>query len=429
MKQKKNATHNLKKASYIPYEVAFFSFMVFELLVIVYKNSDAWSTTQYLLNYKFGFSSRFLIGSILSLFTDRVTYKIIFITVIVFLLILIFLIAILLGAVIRACKPDEQSAVTMFAVLFLTSPLSITYLFGIYFAKFDLYWIILTLIAIPLLKNSVTCWLVPFICAAAVLVHQGYMVTYMPAIAIILLIEVYRSNYSKRSVALFWTSCLTMAGLFVVLQLMPKSISFENAVSFADYLANKADFTPSKEMIWLEYFAEFPDYWLNLHLPLIKSIALPMGCVMLTFSSFLIVIFVYVWKNSFLSTEKKFIRFIFVLCLMAPLMFTVAALFGTDWDRWWAAAVNNQFIIVFYFISVREKVVIDTVKKAGAFFDRHFLLFLLIIIFSNSLVFSGTASLLFSLLLSDDSPGFHLMWDYFNKNINGVIASQSGLFY
>lgn len=424
MKQKSNTLLNDKYSLFGYYEAVIFGLLLFNFLLIVDKRFDSFTTTQYLLNYKFGFASRFLIGSIYSLFTDNITNNLIYITVIIFLIFLIFFIALLLGAVIRRSKLDERQAVMTFVVLFISSPLSVSYLFGGYFAKFDMYWVIITLVSVVCLRKSAWRWLVPLLCAAAIMVHQGFMVTYMPAIIIPLLYEVYRSNFAKKEIAILGLSCLAMIGLFIVVQLAPKNIAFDNAVSFSEYLSNNSGINASAPMLWLEYYAKFPDYWLDFHIPLIKTIAIPVGCTMLVFSSSLIVIFGSIWKFSFKHAEKNSLRIIFVLCSLAPMTFAAAALFGTDWDRWWAAVINNQFILLFYFIFARETVVIDAVKKVGVYFEKNFLLFLLIIVFTNSLVFSRAATLLETLLLSDNNKSFRFMWDYFNKNVYSVVTGS-----
>ena len=117
------------------------------------------------------------------------------------------------------------------------------------------------------------------------------------------------------------------------------------------------------------------------------------------------------------STQKKFI---FILCSAAPKAFIPAAIFGNDWDRWWAAATNTQFILVFYFIYSGEITIMDYVKKIGNFFEKHSLLLLLIIIFTNSLTFSHTASLLFTFMFNPDTVST-IYNKYFNDRIYGII--------
>ncbi|MEI6577938.1 MAG: hypothetical protein WCN92_00585 [Eubacteriales bacterium] len=416
----KNHLLRKKESSHIGcYETVIFVFLLFEFISLTSNKtlySAGFVTTHYLLSYKFGFDSRFLIGSIVSLFTDHVTLHTVFVAGATALIFLIFLISLFLGCAIRNSHIEIRSAIIVFAVLFLASPLSVTYLMGFHFARMDTYWIIITLLALFCLKRPNLRLLVPLLCAAAILVHQGYMVTYMPALAVPIFYEIYNNKYSKKSIAIFCLSCLIMICMFLFLQFFPANIPFNNSIDFAAYLSKNAGFKAYAPMLYLEYYAPFPNWWLELMIPVIKTLALPWSLILLTFSAPLLIIFSYIWKQSFRFTSNKFLKFVFFLCLAAPLAFIPAALFGMDWDRWWAAVINNQFIIIFYFIYSNEETVIVFIKKAGDFLINHFLLLLMIIIFTNSLTFS-TASDLVNTLIAKVGNVSDFIVNYFNNTV------------
>jgi len=401
------------------YELAIFAFLLFEFLFLTYnKVGDSNTRTAYLLSYEFGFHSQSLIGSVIYLFTDKITSRLIYLIAIAAFLILAFQISILLGCLIRTSPQSMRSSVIIFAVLFLASPLSVTYLLGMHTERLDVYWIFITLLATVFLKRPVLRWLIPILCAIAVSVHQGYMSTYMPALAILLLYEVYRSKYSVKSIAVFILSCIIMIVLFVFFQFAHPSYPFENAADFAKYLSAKSDFSASAPMLYIGFLAPFKDWFYGYVLPFTKSYALPLGIVLLTFSLPLIVVFLYVWRQSLRNADKKFLKFIFLLCVAAPLVFIPAAVVANDWDRYWAAAVNNQFILVFYFIYSKEEAVIDGVKKVGDFFVQHLLLLILILIFTNSLTFAQSTTDIFS-FIKDREAIANMINNFFNKRVNG----------
>lgn len=414
---KSRLSRDIRFTDIISYEIIIFGFLLFEFFALVSeKNLGAWEKTFYLVTYEFGFISRAFIGSIFSLFTDYITDKMIYVSSVIFFLILIVMISLLLGRLIRKSKPDMKTPTIIFIMLFLASPFSVTYLLGFHIGRFDTYWIIITLLALVFLKNPVLKWSIPFLCAVTVSIHQGYMDTYMPALAIPMLYETYKHKYSKTSFAVFILSCITMIAFFIAFQFFPADIPFDNAIDFADYLSQHADFRVPAPQIYVEYFAPFLEYWLEDITPLMKTFALPLTLTYLLFTSPLLIIFGFIWKRSFKCADNRFKKFIFFLCAATPLAFIPAAIFGLDWDRWWAAALNTQFILVFYFIFSNEISVTSHVKTIAAFFEKHFLLLLLLILFMSLLTFSEATTNMFSFIRDRDGFMLHYV-DYFNKHV------------
>lgn len=399
------------------YELPIFLFFLFEFFLL---NSgsvmDLNALPSYVITYEFGFTSKALIGSVFSLFTERVTPRQIYTVSILVFLILVTLISYVLGAIIRKSSDDTRPMSLLFVLLFISSPFSITYLLGMYIGRFDAYWIILTLVALAFIKRPVLRWGIPFLCAVAMSVHHGYMFAYMPALAIPLLYEVYRSNYSFKSVVLFFTGCLTLLSLFVFFQFSVLQVPFDNAVDFAAHLSKSATFEVSPLMVHIEYFAPFKDSYLGYILPVIASYAVPLGIALLTISLPLLIVFGAVWKSSLYLAESKFLKFIFFLCAFAPLIFVPIAFFLNDWERYLASALNTQFILIFYFIFTKDPVVTACAKRIYCFFERHFLLFCLLIIFACSLKFSEPFTNIFSFIQNKDA-----LSETLEKYVNGVL--------
>ncbi len=422
-KQKTNRLVEMKyqRAGY--YEFIIFAFLLAQFVILTYDIlGDSNTRTAYLLTYEFGFNPQSMIGSIISLFTDKITSRLIYAIASVSFLILAIQISLVLGVIIRQSRESVRSSTIIFVVLFLASPLSVTYLLGMHTERLDVYWIFITLLALVLLKKPVLRWTVPALCAVAVSLHQGYMSTYMPALAILMLYEVYKNKYSLKSIAVFGISCLSMIALFMFFQFVPSSFPFDNAVDFAKYLSGKTDFSASVPMLHVGFFAPFKEWYFEYVLPFTASYALPLGAAFLAFSLPLIIIFLSVWKLSIKNAENKFLIFIFILCAAAPLAFVPAGIIANDWDRYWAAAINNQFIFIFYFIYSKEEAVVKVVKIIGNFFERHLLLLILIVIFTNSLTFSQAATDIFS-FIKDRKVTEKMITEYFN---NRAYSNLSG---
>lgn len=399
------------------YEIVIFLFLLLESSVLTSENNlGFWEKTYYLITYEFGLVSRALIGSVFSLFTDRVTDKMIYLSALISFLILIIMISLLLGGFIRKSKPEMKNPTTIFAILFLASPFSVTYLLGLHIGRFDTYWIIITLLALVFLKNPVLKWSIPFLCAIAMSIHQGYMITYMPALAIPMLYEIYKNKYSKTSFAIFSLSCLTMIAFFIAFQFFPANIPFDNAIDFANYLSQNSSFRASAPQLYMEYFSPFVESRLGDNIPLLKTFALPLGLTYLLFSLPLLIIFGFIWKRSFNLADNRFKKFVFSLCAMAPLVFIPAATLGLDWDRWWAAVINTQFVLIFYFVYSNEISVVKPIKAIASFFERHLLVLLLIVIFMSILTFSEATTNMFSFITNRDDFMRHRV-DFFNEHL------------
>lgn len=396
------------------YEILIFAFLLIEFLILAFgKVVDAIAMASYLVTYEFGFISKALIGSIFSLFTSRITSGQIYVTAVVSFLILIALISLLLGKLIRNSRQDMRPSVIVFVLLFLSSPLSVKYLLGMYIGRFDTYWIIITLLALIFIKKPVWRWAVPILCAVAILIHQGYVLSYMPALMIPVLYEVYANKYSKRSFFIFLFSSFSLTSLFIVFQVLPAKIPFNNAVDFSEYLSKSADF-PVSPLILHAYFIPFSEGYYGYVQPLIASYALPLGFAFLVFSLPFLIIFGVLWKKCFSNTGNKFLRFVFLLCAFSPLIFIPISFFLSDWERYWAAVLNTQFVLIFYFIYSNEQAVIDSVKKIGNFFEKHFLLLVLIIVFLCSIKFSEAVTNISSFAQNKDEL-IKILEDYSNS--------------
>lgn len=380
------------------YEIAVFLFLFFEFIFMVSeKYLDRFVLTHYAFTYQFGLIPRALIGSLISLFSNKVTSQAVYIMSIIAFMTLISQISIALGRLIRKSDSDIKPALKIFAVLFLASPLSVTYMLGGYFARLDMYWLIITLVSLFCLKNRILRWAIPLLCAAAVMIHQGYLFTYMPALLIPVFYEIYKSRYSKKSIIIFGLSCVSMLCILIFFTFAQKNLPYDNAADFVKQIAKNVDFIPDQQMVYLEYYCPFPQWQIHVVYPLLAYLALPVGLTLLTFSIPLIIIFGSIWKQCLRETDNKFLKFIFLLCALAPSLFVLVAALGTDWDRWWAAVINNQFIIIFYFIFSKEKSVIDAIREVGDFFNEHLLMLALLLIFSNSLTFSKASALVLSI--------------------------------
>jgi hypothetical protein len=132
-------------------------------------------------------------------------------------------------------------------------------------------------------------------------------------------------------------------------------------------------------------------------LPMLRDTALRTVLAFLGFTLPLILIFAAVWKSGFRHADNNHIKLVFILCALSPLAFIPAALFGQDWERWWAAAINVQFILIFYFAARGDTALLTALKTVYAFFMNHLLVLLCILLFAGTLLFSDICSFILNI--------------------------------
>lgn len=383
---KKHLSTNRDGLSDTQYGIPIFIFFTVRLFLLLYgRNSfSSWMTTPYVITYRLGFIARAFIGSIIAIFTDYLTLRAFKVILVAVALVLLAMISSLIGKVIANSQPDYKNAVLVFAALFISAPVSMMYLLESHFGRLETFLLIFTLVALMCLNKPALKWAVPVLCFAAVATHPGYLTTYVPAIAIPLLYEVYRNKCSKKNSILFFSSCAIMIGFFIYFQLFSRSqLDFETADKMGEFLSKYTDMKIGYQMLYLEYFAPFPEWVIDFIIPFTLSMNGPVSIVLLTVSLPLIIVFGALWKTCIRQAGNKFLKFIFILCAAAPLLFIVAAVFGNDWDRWWSAVINCQFVFLFYFIYRKESAIIDPIKKVKEFFDRHALVLYVVLIFGG----------------------------------------------
>lgn len=330
----------------------------------------------YLLDYSLGFHSRFLIGSIVSLLTRRVTWKFIYWFVVASLLTLSAVLSVWLGKVMARVPEEERfGAQTLFA-LFLASPSSITHLFPhCDLGRFDLYLTLFAVLICVCAPRRRLCWLVPVLCVLAVLTHHIFFLLFMPYVGIIMLYEIYRSGFSKKYVAIFVLTVVLSSALtayFQFFQFAPGlALDFADANELADYIARTRDIdTESMAFIVnLEYFLPLSKWYDLIVAPIISHIwwKYPLAFAIMQFPA-LAVLFA-LWRGSLGDKKDKLRLLVGILCLISPLTLIITCAGANDWDRWFNLTLFAHFMLAFYFIGRRDAAVTASVKKIGAFFD------------------------------------------------------------
>lgn len=388
---------------------------MFELIILCpnIKHLNPWTITYYFFSYQdLGFNSRFLIGSIFKLFSEYISSKALYYCIFLILVGMNVFVSVTLGKVLRRSDKDSLYGLKLFLFLFLASPVSLSFLFNFNnYGRLDTYLIIISVIMLILIRRKWFRWLIPILCVIAIAIHQGYVLTYMPAIAVILLYECYKNKYKKENIALCAITYLLIFVSFIYFQFFLPELKLSSAESIIDFVSHRTDFALSKRVVIMEYFVT-PDDWLPAAFVFLKAFVFQYGACMLVATTPLIVIFVILWVGAYRKAKDKFAQFILCLCLASPIA-SLPIFIGNDWDRWIPAIFLVQFSFVFYFLDSEFSCVENSAKKILEYCDDHLLLFIIAMLFMSSIMFSDSYYLIFHLMakvgqyLNDQVDSFH----------------------
>jgi hypothetical protein len=161
----------------------------------------------YLFSYKFGFVGRAFIGTIVQfLFVDNNGFLSKFhlwLFILCILILMCLIIAFYIAKVIKSSQQNTRFFAIWISILYLTSPISVSYLFNNLFGWLDL-WLLFFTLLIVFLFNSKFKWFIPILCFCLIATHKIAVFFYIPTILIILIYNAYIDEKSKiKSIVLF----------------------------------------------------------------------------------------------------------------------------------------------------------------------------------------------------------------------------------
>lgn len=372
------------------YELFIFAALMFQFMVLCpsIQQLNPFAITPYFLSYQdFGFNSRLFVGSIIKLFSEYISSSAIYYCIVIVIIGMNALVAATLGKVLRRSPADGLDSMKIFLFLFLSSPFSLSFLFyGENFGRFDTYLVIITVVMMLIVRRKYLRWLVPLLCVIAVAIYQGYIMLYMPVIAIILVYECYKNKFALSSLLLCGSSFVLVNALSIYCQYFTPRFDFKDAEAVVEYLAHRTDFKLSEIMIFTEYFINVVNSF-SYQVQIVKAFALPYTVSVLIMTSPLIMVFISLWSLAFRTARDRFSRFIVLLCIVAPLM-SLPTFIGNDWDRWISAVFITQFALSFYLMDSGFDCVSKSAEKISSYFTTHKMLLVFILIFLSVLMFS-----------------------------------------
>jgi hypothetical protein len=362
---------------------------VLAVLLIIYAFQHNFGTGDvynilHIYDYRIGFAPRLFIGSLMSLFTDYKSLAFMNRFFNVFCVASIFLFSFAAGRVIRKSDDTARNTAMIFVLLFLAVPYSRT-VFYPHLVSLDRFLVVLTLLTLLAISKKGFRWLVPLMIIMSLATYQGYAFTYMPAVAILLIYEVYRNKNSKQSIALCVAGFAAMAALSAYFFLYRGINSFDSIEELITYSLDKTDIRDHVgefDMRWvLQLLVMTPgEFWgLNLQTGALENLSSEVAGML--YLSPLLVIFFLIWLDSVKKSKNKFEKFLYILCMTAPLMRLPMLVLSQNYFRSRVSLVIVQFFLVFYFLYVGDPVVCAALRKTGEFLKKNYFILAALIVY------------------------------------------------
>lgn len=384
----------------IKYELVFFFILVLRMVVITnWSNPIPQSFLSfYLPDFKVGFISRALIGTLVELLSFKITEKSLTIFIVLSYIFTYFLLAVFLAKVLRTIDIEMKNITMFIIVLFLSAPISIEQMVRDIGLQ-DVYWFLFALLALLCAGNRVAKWLLPFLCFCGLATNYGFIFAYLPLFAVLVLYDLYSNKFSKGSVIYGAVSFIVMIGFSVYFVVFANGTVKMSMDTFSDYITSKVDFT-----VWVDYFKVYiynyhtiENQFYNSFFDRIYKIfeytmsgeglsyfvldVLPMFPLLFTF--------IFIWKTAGKESSKKVEKVFMFICALLPLAFVPAYISSEDNRRFTAHTVIVQFCILLYLILRKNEAVISSLKKAKSFFKKYPELFVFVF-FISSYLFNKT---------------------------------------
>lgn len=353
----------------------------------------------YLVDFSMGKTSRLLLGSIVSLFTDNPTPEWIEAFAVTVLYLVIALVSVLLGKVIRKTSDELKPQIYVLMLFFVSGPFGM-FGFSRYLGMLDIYMFIFTVLAVLCACNKYLRWLVPLFCAAGVFTHHAFAITYFPLIILVVFYLMLTQEKKGGNAGVFaLASAVTVAltlycatadvdAMNITFDEMKEIIKQRSGYDYSEtglgyigfYFYNIApeavglNVEQISESSALDLFLGFAKYVQG------QGISAETAIPILLMAAAAVAVFAAIWICCMKNTDSKVRRFVY-FCFMAfmlfiPVCFTVAQ----DYVRWAQAGVLVQFGLMFLMFVKKDEPFKKTMQQFKAFFSNK--KFLLVVIYA-----------------------------------------------
>lgn len=195
----------------------------------------------YIADYSIGFSTRLLIGAITRLFSFTLTMDQLYHICAAAVLISLVMLSVLCGIMLMKCLVKGQIFALFIAALFVLNPVISQDNYHI-FGSFDTYWLILFILLTAVYKNGSFPLFALLLSVIGLLIHFGWMFTYLPAVMALLLYGFFMQKDRKKKIfsgVSFLVTGVTSVGLFLYFLIYGSQDLKMDQAGFHEYLLSR----------------------------------------------------------------------------------------------------------------------------------------------------------------------------------------------
>lgn len=369
-------------------EICFFLVLLLSLFLTVPAALHEWNSAWYAMDYSLGFDSRLFIGSLLRLFHPDflpadTAYAFVFFSIILFLLVLSYV----LGYSLRQLnKTTAETGLLLLIVLYLLSPGSPSYLWtSENMGRFDLYLILLTLIAAIICFHTKSIWLHIVIYTAigiiSLSIHPAFYLIYFPLLFTLFIIDIFRKETTIFSNFISIVCLICLGILFIYYQIFSQ-IDIPALEELTRLLSGRTDLPINETALRFEYFVTLSQSIQELIINQMGE-RLRYGFITILLLTPLIIVYTCLWKYIIKTAMEN--KFKYWLILISQLSFVPAFLLTIDWGRWFGAFITVQALQIVILAAKKDVVILSALSKLSSAFHKHPYLFVMAGIWMASL--------------------------------------------
>ncbi len=331
----------------------------------------SYNTTMLAFDYKNGFTSRALLGTLYHLLdrllpVNMINYRAAFAFAIVITLLFLLLIMLFAKKVLSLCDPQLKDAVMVTFLLFISAAMA-TFSGGYNFLRVDIFMLAVSVIGAFCVISQKLEWLVIPLSAIGVMFHQGYVFMYFNIILVLLIIrfiDVENIREKVRYGVCFIGSFLLGSVLFLYFELFSRNSGeavYERIVADAEALSYKGIYHTTllaHEVLGIDLGD------VERGLRLVNRIQFPLYIiVMIPF----IVLFIMVFVGMF--SEAKRLgrnRFKYLCVLAGSLTMLPDFVLKVDYGRWVMSVVAYYFIVLLALLAMKDEVTEAVIARLNA---------------------------------------------------------------
>lgn len=238
MKDKKNISDIIKTTLIV------FSITVFYCVLKNFDMTESGLYAMYLCDFSIGICSRFLVGSVLSIFKDDFTveWMLTFLRISTFAV--FFGISHYFAQTLTLADRKHKKVLTLLTGIFVLFPFSVTIFAGDIFGFIDIFCMLILLLTAHFCQNRILIYLTPLLMVAGIFIHDCFLTAYMsPCLAIIAYYGI-KNNGNKLTKAYpFFIAAPVSAATAVYSVFFSRKTLTMTADEMLSYLAEKGNTT------------------------------------------------------------------------------------------------------------------------------------------------------------------------------------------